>query len=342
MKRFVLFITVFLLSTFNVNAQEPTDTSSTKKIYKIVKHNGTKYVGEVLSDDGREVLILTEELGKIYIPKSDIQSMKLLEEGDKIVNGNFREFGPFKSRYYFTNNALPITKGEDYAMIHLYGPEVHFALSDRFSLGVMATWIASPIGLAAKYSIPTKNEKLNFSVGTIMLSSGYLMNARGWGGLHWASATIGKPGKNVTVSSGFGYIDLGFTNRSYYETGLDKLTPASVSSIGAILPIGEKASFIFDSMISISERRNYTTTGGGFTDLDGNYIPGIPSYVSGTEVAAFLMPGMRFQKNERRAFQVALAGVIQYSSIGFWSWNNQNQAATRTFPVPMCSWFFKF
>lgn len=333
----ILFALIFLGSNISFSQ----DSSATRKIYKIVKHNGTKYVGEVLSDDGREVLIVTEELGKIYIPKSDIQSMKLLEESDQLIDGNFREFGPFKSRYYFTNNALPITKGEDYAMIHLYGPEVHFALSDRFSLGVMATWIASPIGLAAKYSIPTNNEKLNFSIGTIMLSSGYLMNGRGWGGLHWASATLGKAGKNITVSSGFGYIDLGFTARSDYETGLNKLTPASVSSIGGILPIGEKASFIFDSMVSVSERRNYSYTY-GFTDLEGNYVQGIPSYVSGTEIAAFLMPGMRFQKNERRAFQVALAGVIQYSSVGFWSFSGVTAPRTRTFPVPMCSWFFKF
>ena len=34
-------------------------------------------------------------------------------------------------------------------MIGLQGPEVHFAVSDNLSLGIMATWIASPLALAA-------------------------------------------------------------------------------------------------------------------------------------------------------------------------------------------------
>jgi hypothetical protein len=338
MRKIIFLLALFLGASLVGYSQEKQDSTKTIKIYRITKNDGAKYIGEILSDDGREVLILTEALGKIYIPKSDIQSIKLIVDEEKTVDGNFREVGPFKSRYYFTNNALPITKGEDYAMIHLYGPEVHLALSDRFSLGVMTTWIASPIGLAAKYSIPTKNEKLNFSLGTIMLSSGYLINAAGWGGLHWASVSYGKAGKNMTFSTGYAYIDLGFSRRHNYETGFERMTQASVSSIGAIIPVGKKASFIFDSMVSISERRNYTSSQ-GFYDLDGNYVPNITTYDSGTEVSSFLMPGMRFQKNDSHAFQVALAGIVQFSSIGF---NQSNSSKVRSFPVPMCSWFFKF
>ena len=46
----------------------PTDTNT----YVIKKNNGVEYIGKILSDDGREVLILTESMGKIYIPKADI------------------------------------------------------------------------------------------------------------------------------------------------------------------------------------------------------------------------------------------------------------------------------
>lgn len=330
MKSFFKIILLLLVTSTlgNVYAQTPTDSSKTEvQKFRIIKHDGTTYIGTIESDDGREVLINTEKLGKIYIPKSDIQSMTPVNEDALIVSGNYREAGPFVTRYYFTNNALPIKKGEDYAMIHLYGPEVHFSVAKNFSIGVMATWIASPIGIAMKYAIPTSNEKLNFSIGTIMLNSGYLEQAKGWGGLHWGSVTYGSPGKNVTLSSGFGYVDLRINARSRNEIGLEKLNRGSVSSIGAILPVGERASFIFDSMIAISESRNYSSQTGPLT------------YTSGTQVAAFLMPGMRFQKMEKRAFQVALAGVIQYKSNGLNQWNTQK---TRSFPVPMCSWFFKF
>ena len=46
--------------------------------------------------------------------------------------------------------------------------------------------------------------------------------------------------------------------------------------------------------------------------------------------AFFLMPGMRFQKEDNKAFQISLAGVI-----------NVHQGKTNSFPVPMCSWLFK-
>ena len=43
------------------------------------------------------------------------------------------------------------------------------------------------------------------------------------------------------------------------------------------------------------------------------------------------MPGMRFQKNENRAFQIALAGVSVWEG-----------GDTITFPLPTMSWLFKF
>jgi hypothetical protein len=335
--RLIFFFTIALAVVSPSYGQED-DTTKTVQKHQIIKHDGTKYIGVILSDDGREVLIETAELGKIYIPKADIASIKKIEEVESLVTGNFREAGPFVSRYYFTNNALPIKKGDDYAMVHLYGPEVHFSVADNLSIGVMATWIASPIGVAAKYSMKTGNEKINLSLGTIMFSSGYLFQAKGWGGLHWGSCTFGVPGKNLTLSSGFGYVDLIENRRSTYETGLQQLNRGSVSSVAGIVPVGERASFIFDSMVSISERRNYQASGGYYNN-NGDYVGGLVTYDSGTQVSAFLMPGMRFQKYERRAFQVALAGVIHYSSIGFFPGAS---ARTMTFPVPMCSWFFKF
>ena len=57
-------------------------------------------------------------------------------------NGEFRASGPFTTRYYFTNNALPIKKNENYALVHIYGPEVPFSVGNKTSLGLMASWIA--------------------------------------------------------------------------------------------------------------------------------------------------------------------------------------------------------
>lgn len=338
MKIKVLFFCMALAVSSVISAQVVNDSSKTeeKPFVKVTKNDKSVYVGQIMKDDGREILLRTRSIGDIFINKSDIKSIQPVDKLKETYSGNYREEGPFKTRYYFTNNALPGKKGDNYAMIHLYGPEVHFSVTDRLSVGVMATWIASPIGLALKYAIPTKNEKVNLSLGTIMLSSGYLLQSRGWGGLHWGTVTYGKSGQNISVSSGVGYIKLGLSS---FSNRAENLKVASVSSIAGIFPVGDKASFLFDSMLSVSERRNYFNQGYSFIDSEGNPVPALSIYNSGTEFSAFFMPGMRFQKTERMAFQVALAGVVQYSSIGFRY--SDTGSRSRSFPVPMCSWFLK-
>ena len=158
---FSIFLPIlfFLLGSFQLHAQTPSTTApstdSTK--YLIVKNDGNEYVGQILSDDGREVLIETKSLGKIYIPKSDIKSMRPINYNEDISKGEVSTAGVFTTRYQFTTNCFPIKKGENYAMINLYGPEVHFAVHKDFSVGIMSTWIGSPIALALKYTRGTAN-----------------------------------------------------------------------------------------------------------------------------------------------------------------------------------------
>lgn len=194
------------------NLQENSSDTTKKQLFLIRKTDGNELYGFIISDDGREILLETTTIGKIYINKSDIKEIidtKKTISSEKVDSGSYTEFrdsGPFTTRYYFTNNALPIKKGEDYAMIHLYGPEVHFAVSDKLSLGIMSTWIASPIALATKYSLFT-NGKTHLALGTILGSSGYLGIADGgvFGGLHWLTLTQGDRLKNISISGGYGY-----------------------------------------------------------------------------------------------------------------------------------------
>ncbi len=356
MKSTLLFFAILLLAIpFSVKAQVQPAVTDTQ-LYVVTKIDGIEYIGQILSDDGREVLVETQSLGKIFILKSDIRSIVKVKDGQKeIVNGEYQSAGPFTTRYCFTTNALPIQKGENYALINLYGPEVHFALSDRFSLGFMSTWIASPMVLAAKYSIPTKNPNVNFSIGTLIGTSGYLNQFKGFGGLHFANVTLGDRKQNITFSAGYAYMKTGGRNSNpadgtYYDstgTGMnymmsenqDKpLVKGPIFSIAGIAKVGARASFIFDSMIGIFSDVTTTWTYTVLketTYINNVYVPG--SYMSEiktvpiTTVALFIMPGMRFQSTERKAFQVALAGASMF-----------RDGNPRSFPMPMCSWFYKF
>lgn len=285
MKKLLILLTLFLGFSMISSAQtDPQVKDST--LYLVVKTDGGEFYGYILSDDGREILLMTRSIGKLYISKADIKSIsKITDEEithrDKVKYADFRVTGPFTTRYAFTTNALPIKEKENYALIHLYGPEVHFALNDQFSLGIMSSWIASPIGLAAKYAFPTESD-ISFSLGTIALSSGYLLEAKGYAGLHWATVTNGSRKSNISFSAGYGYADLGswegfgsigekynfedlgrgiynnaepalierlFDDPEDYDNEIYRgFCPSVVIGISGITPVGKKSSFIFDAM----------------------------------------------------------------------------------------------
>lgn len=331
----------------NTNKIEKKDTAKTSiintgedtQLYLVVKYNNTEYVCKILSDDGREVLIYTEKLGKIYIPKSEIMSIEKIQDTKSIVRGEYYEAGPFTTRYSFTTNALPIRKGSNYAIVNLYGPEAHFALSNRFSIGVMSTWIASPFVVALKYSFKTKNEKLNYSLGTLIGTSSYINSFRGFGGLYFGNVTFGNAKKNLTLATGYAYLFSGSQgnvyNGSTINTGYQTpKTYGPIFSIAGITKVGVKASFIFDSMIGVFDYRESNVT----YDYDPvSYISTKTyTYTPSRSVALFLMPGMRFQKSENKAFQISLAGLSIFSVKG------SNGDKNVTTPIPMCSWFYKF
>ena len=321
---------VFFFSAMSFSQVEEV-TDSTKIITMI---NGEVRVGEIISDDGREILFLSKDIGKVFILKQDIKSIRPFKpEVGEIVDGDYFVNSPFNTRYYFTTNARPLKKGEDYAMIHLYGPEVHFSVNERLSIGVMTSWIASPFVLAGKYSIPTKNPNLNFGLGTLLGSSAFLNSFRGFGGLHWGMATFGDETQNFTVSLGYSYANLGNLNAS-------SLTTAPVISVAGIKKIGKKASLFFDSMLFFGNEKKKTTstTDYIFSPITGNY-----EYITFTttnsvrNTLGFFMPGMRFQSGPKTAFQFALAGVIfsEKNTV-----TNVRDIFSR--PIPQCSWFFKF
>jgi hypothetical protein len=335
MMKFLLSSALFFLFAAHSFAQVEEITDSTKIITMI---NGEIRVGEIISDDGREILFLSKDIGKVFILKQDIKSIRPYRpEVGEIIDGDYFVNSPFNTRYYFTTNARPLKKGEDYAMIHLYGPEIHFSVTDRLSLGVMTSWIASPFVLAAKYSIPTKRPNVNFGIGTLLGSSGFLNAFRGFGGLHWGMATFGDEKQNLTVSLGYSYANIGSKvyNFNTETSSTSQLTQSPVFSIAGIKKIGKMASLFFDSMIffgakgtSNSQQYQYDPFMGGYYLVEGDY----------NATLAFFMPGMRFQSGPKSAFQFALAGVLFKQNF----LNPAIRDNQRSFPLPQCSWFFKF
>ena len=98
MKSNLLFL-LFLVCMGNINAQLPIRQPGDTNTYVITKTNGTEYIGKILSDDGREILVQTENLGKIYIPKADVRSIIAINDAKSVIRGEYRASGPFTTRH---------------------------------------------------------------------------------------------------------------------------------------------------------------------------------------------------------------------------------------------------
>jgi hypothetical protein len=339
-----LFLFFLLLSWHLLIAQStPSDTSI---MVKVEKFNGTSYQGKIISDDGRELLLESVNIGRIYIPKNEIKSISSEKSINQYYPGKPLAYFAFNTRYAFTNNALPIRKGDHYAAISWYGPEVHFAVSKGLSVGVMSTWLAVPLVLAVKYTLPSKNENLHFSIGSLLGSSSYANNFKGFGGLQWVTGTYGNTVNNFSISMGYGYIKSGdiieialpgtYVSPDYplYKAEESPLRASPVFSFAGIVKVSKKASLFFDSMISTSKQeKTFTTYEGGFDPLTGKERPFITSVTKEKlwTTAFVLMPGMRFQTKETQSFQVSLAGI---------SILDKNEQVS--FPFPLVNWYFKF
>lgn len=324
MKQIISTLLLLFLFGFNVFAQPEPNL----KLIKLT--NGKQYSGTILSDDGREVLIETSELGKIYIKKTDIRSISEFKKDEYIVvDDEMVRSNAFGTRYAFTTNALPIKKKENYYMINLWGPEFHLALADNFNVGVMTSWIGSPLALAAKYSFQTKNPKLNFSIGEILGSGGYI-DANSVFSLSFGNVTFGDRDKNLTVGIGYGIFD--FNQREnipgtylYSRDILSRAKPATkgvIGSLGANVRINSRVSFVFDSMFGM------LSTGGSNTNHYWDAIGQNSYYVvtkkSTNSPFVAIMPALRIHKGEKKAVQFCLAGI------------NVNY---QTFPIPMVTWY---
>lgn len=69
---FIIILTMFAInaiSSLTLSAQDKTVES------KITKNDGAVYIGVILSDDEKGVLLETNNLGKILIPKHEIKSI---------------------------------------------------------------------------------------------------------------------------------------------------------------------------------------------------------------------------------------------------------------------------
>ena len=270
---------------------KPDDTYN--KTYIITTFDGTEHMGAIVSKDDKEIVLETKEFGRMSIPKYQVKEMREVKQEELSKDGELKKEQLFSTRYFLTANALPLKKGENYLLINLYGPDFQFAVTDRLSVGLMTTWLAIPVIGTVKYSFEI-NEKTHLGLGG-------LVGTGSWAApdfllaLPYAVLTLGDRTDNLTFSAGYGAI--------WFDgnTGDN-----AIFSVAGMTKVGKNISLVFDSFI--------------IPDFKGT------NTVSTTMI---IIPGLRIQSKNDRAFQFGFAGVYADGQL-------------LPLPLPMVQWFRKF
>jgi hypothetical protein len=283
-----MFTLLSLLLSLPLASQEPVTAQETqvRKLSVVIKNDGTEFIGYILSQDEREVLIETEKMGRVVIPKHEIREIKEVRQGE-MRDGQYVGKSVFSSRYFFSSNGLPQEKGDNYALITIYGPMGHFNLAKNLTLGGFTSWVGVPIVASLKYAIPV-NDYLSFGIGALGGTLSWL-DFGALAGMAFGSVTIGNHNNSLTVTGGYAAV----RDRDNVATSDPLFT------VAGMVRLGKNISFVGDSFI-----------------------------YAGPDPAFVIIPGLRFSRTERKAFQIGLAGAVF-----------EGQAIP--FPIPMVGWFLK-
>ena len=279
------FLVLISLITADKAQAQVSNSIDTNKVYVIIKNDGSEFIGKIISSDMREVIMETQRLGAIAIPKHEIKIMKLLQTGDLGVAGSFIPNEPFATRYFITTNGLPIAKGESYITYNIFGPDIQYGLADNLGVGVITTWLGSPIIFTTKYSFEV-SKNVNAAVGFLLGTSGWVGNL-GFA-VPYGSFTLGDRKSNLTASLGYGSI-----------WGIDANGGRAIVSIAGMRKVSKSISLVFDSFILPA-----TTP---VVNVYGTY---------NRDQGGLIIPGVRFQTSETGAFQFGFAGSLSESGIG--------------------------
>ncbi len=242
MKKLV-FILFFFISLNQILAQsmdENVQLPDTTKTYLVVKNDGSEYVGKLLKNDEREVLIETQTIGRLFIPKYEIKKIEEISEKDVSKRGYYGA-ETYSTRYFITTNGLSIDKGDNYVLMNLYGPDIQFAVKNNFTLGGMTTWMGIPIIGSVKKSF-NLSDKTSVALGVLAGTASWVKYNAG-GMLAYGAFTLGDRKANLTLSGGWVGVNSGDGNT--YSTAL--------LSVATMIKISEKITFVGDSFIVVGD-----------------------------------------------------------------------------------------
>lgn len=331
-----ILVIPLLLLLFCTSALAQDLHDSTAIMHKIVKQNGKEFIGTIISQDAREVLLQTEDIGLVYIPKHEIEKIRIIEEKSEILSG-----GLFATRYFLTTNGFNIDKGDNYVQWNIFGPDFQFGVKDNFTLGIMTSWVGLPIIGTAKYSGKIADK---FYGGL-----GFLGGTGSWAFpeygllLPFGFVSGGDRENNINFTTGYGQLfyqdesadiviyqtPTEYSTNSYEYSYNDKNISEGriLLSLAGMFRINNKYSFVFDSFFMFpgkDYKEEELVTSYNQTTMLETYS--VRTITRKSNPLLVLVPGIRFQASPSSSLQFGFTGV-------------HFEGEFLPVPIPMIQWF---
>ncbi len=324
--RFIFIVSVVLFTLELAGQEQPDADQELSQVRSVItKNDNSRYIGVIIFEDAREVIIRTENLGEVAIPKHEIREIREVQPGD-FRDDHFVGEEMFATRYFLTTNGLPVRRGDDYVQWNLFGPDFQFAVADNFGIGVMTSWIAMPIIGTAKRSWQL-GENTSMALGGLLGTGSWTRPDLGLI-LPFVAFTSGNRSNNINFSTGYGRLFYAvetynwISDRTITEKFREGRLMFSVAGMAKISPV---ISLVFDSFIMTRgpERTQTEFVYNWETDT----MREIKTKKRSSGLAVFV-PGIRWQTKPNSAFQFGFTGI-------------RYEGEFVPAPLPMVQWYRK-
>jgi len=237
MKQLIIICSFIFSFNFGFSQTYPTDST---KLVCVTLNDGTKIIGKVTQNNERELTVSSLDGRRQIIPQFFVKTISDINESDMSINGKYIGKDNYCTRYFLTTNGLPIEKGKNYIQWNLFGPDIQFSVSDHFGVGIMTSWVATPVVGSFKYSNKI-SKNVHYAIGGLLGTTtwSFMDDLRSGLALPFAALTFGNGRNNINFSYGYGASWKGLESQG-----------TALYSIAGMIKLSNKLSFIFDSFIT--------------------------------------------------------------------------------------------
>lgn len=273
---FVLIIMCFLSA--QSLGQDTTKVEKEKVI--VVKHDGGTYTGFILTDDAREVLLESDQVGRLYLPKHMIKSIETYNPQVHEMNNEVQEQpitnepqikiekkdsndleNYISTKNILSDNAFPLRRGEAYIKLMPLGFEAGIPLTKNWSIHPFASYWGLPVGFKTKFCQPFTESaymSLDIGYGSMAFGSWADLGIENGGGVISTTFTFGDRTKNVSVKAGYGLIheqwmdwEFDENTQMWVESGLvTDFSHLIFANVGGMFQVNPRTYFVFDALLA--------------------------------------------------------------------------------------------